>query len=259
MKVRVSLVLLALLLPGVAAGALTASAAPATIGEDDFQHLVSIESPAIAPDGKHAAIVVTRILWNDDKRTHDLVLVDLANGAQQTLLVNRQGLSDAAFSPDGSQIAFLADDGTGKDSHTQIFVMPAAGGDARAVTHGKSDVEQFVWRPDGGAFAYTAEDPDADRVGADRFRDSFVFTTEPIVAREMPQPAHLFSVALADGTVTQLTAGPQSVATGEAESTLSWSPDGSCNHRSLGMGERSDILPRRDARRVSLRERRSAG
>ena len=62
--------------------------------------------------------------------------------------------------------------------------------------------------------------------GADRFRDSFVFTTEPIVARSAPQPSHLYLLSLDDGTTTQLTSGSQSVATGEAESTLSWSPDG---------------------------------
>jgi dipeptidyl aminopeptidase/acylaminoacyl peptidase len=196
------------------------------IGETDFQRVVSIGAPSIAPDGKHAVIVVTRIEWNEDKRAHDLVLVDLTNGSQTTLLTHREGLSDAAFSPDGSQIAFLGDDGTGKDSHSQIFVIPAAGGAERAVTRGKVDVEQFAWRYDGHAFAFAAEDPQAQRTGSDRFRDSFIFTTEPIVAHELPRPVHLFVVSLDDGTTTQLTAGTQSVATGEAESTLSWSPDG---------------------------------
>ena len=211
----------------LAFGAATASAAPATtIREDDFQRIVSLGSPAIGPDGKHAAIVVTRIVWDENKRVHDLVTVGLADGTQQSLLVHRAGLSDPAFSPDGSRIAFLADDGVGKDSHTQIYVIPAEGGNERAVTHGKADVEQFAWRPDGHAIAYTGEDPDKEQTGAERFRDSFVFTTEPIVARELPQPAHLFTISVDDGTVTQLTAGSQSVATGEAESTLSWSPDG---------------------------------
>ncbi|MBV9719637.1 MAG: S9 family peptidase [Candidatus Eremiobacteraeota bacterium] len=196
-----------------------------TISESDFQRTVSIDSSAIAPDGKRAAIVVTRILWNDDKRASDLVLVDLATGAQKTLAAHRAGLSDPAFSPDGTQIAFLADDGPDKDSHTHIFVMPSNGGDARAITLGKVDVEQFAWRRDGRAFAYAAADPDPEKSGADRFRDSFIFTTEPIVARESPRPVHLFTIALGDGATTQLTVGPQSVATGEAQSTISWSPD----------------------------------
>ena len=104
--------------------------------------------------------------------------------------------------------------------------MPLQGGDARAVTHVKAGVDQFAWRPDGQAFLYAAADADAVRQGADRFRDSFIFTTEPIVARKSPPASHLFLLSLEDGTTTQLTAGLQSAATGEAQSTLSWSPDG---------------------------------
>ncbi|MBV8530190.1 MAG: S9 family peptidase, partial [Candidatus Eremiobacteraeota bacterium] len=201
------------------------AAAAATITEDDYRRLVALESPAISPDGKDAAVVVTRILWDADKRGSDLVLVDLATLAQRTLIANREGLSSPAFSPDGTRVAFLADEGTGKDAHAQIFVMPLDGGAPRAVTHDKADVDQFAWRPDGGAFAYAASDPDPQRIGADRFHDSFIFTTEPIVAREFPQPAHIFTVSLDDGTTTQLTVGAQSIATGEAQSTLSWSAD----------------------------------
>jgi dipeptidyl aminopeptidase/acylaminoacyl peptidase len=206
--------------------ALLAAAAPQLINEQDYQRLVAFDSPAIAPDGKEAVVVVTRIAWNDDKRANDLDAIDLASGAAQTLLSNREGLSDPAFSPDGSQIAFLAQVGTGSDAETQLFVMPASGGTARQVTNVKSGVDQFAWRPDGQAFAYAASDPDPQRAGADRYRDSFIFTTEPIVARELPQADHIFVVSIDGKTTTQLTFGAQSIATGEAQSTLSWSPDG---------------------------------
>ena len=203
-----------------------AGAAPLQrIGESDYQRLVDLHSPAISPDGKRAVVVVTRILWNDDKRNSDLMLVDLATGAQRTLIAAREGLADPAFSPDGTQLAFLAQQGTGDNAQTQVFTMPAAGGDATAVTHDKAGVDQFAWRPDGRALVYAATDPEPQRTGADRFRDSFIFTTEPIVARKFPEPAHLFVVSLPDGATSQLTFGPQSVATGESQSTLSWSAD----------------------------------
>jgi dipeptidyl aminopeptidase/acylaminoacyl peptidase len=214
----------ALLLAGLATVAATAPSQ--TIAEDDFQRLVALNSPAIAPDGKQAAVVVTRVVWNDDKRTNDLVLVDLASKTQRTLASNLEELSDPAFSPEGSRIAYLAKDGTGKDAHTQVFVMPLVGGPAQAVTHATAGVEQFAWRPDGRALAYAAADSDPVRSGPDRFRDSFIFTTEPIVARGSPHPVHLFTLSLDGGAPTQLTFGPQSVATGEAESTISWSADG---------------------------------
>ncbi|MBV8373268.1 MAG: PD40 domain-containing protein, partial [Candidatus Eremiobacteraeota bacterium] len=204
---------------------LAAGELPQTIREDDFARLVSIDTPAIAPDGKDAAVVVTRIVWNDDKRTNDLVVVDLTTGAQQTIVAGAEDLSDPAFSPDGTKIAFLAQERAEKDPQTQLFVVPASGGAPAQLTHVKSGVDQFAWRPDGRAFAYASSDSDPTRTGAERFRDSFVFTTEPIVARALPQPARIFVVTLDDNATKQLTFGSQSVATGEAQSTLSWSPD----------------------------------
>lgn len=205
---------------------LLAVAAPQVISEQDYQRIVSIGSPAIAPDGKHAVAVVTRIVWDDDKRSNDLVLIDLATGEQQTLVANRADLSDPAFSPDGGRVAFLEQETGGKDPQTQLFTVTATGGNAAQITHVKSGVDQFAWRPDGNALAYAASDADPTLTGAERYRDSFIFTTEPIVARESPHPSHIYVISLSDETTTQLTTGPQSIATGEAQSTLSWSPDG---------------------------------
>ncbi len=202
---------------------LLGSAQAQTIREDDFQRLVGLDSPAIAPDGTHAAVVVTRVLWNDDARSSELVLVDLTTRARQTLITGREGLSDPAFSPNGTRLAFLAKNLGDKERKTQIFVMPAGGGEAQAVTHDDAGVAEFSWRPDGRALAYAAAEPQPARTGSDRFRDSFIFTTEPITARDSPRPVHLFTISLDNGTTAQLTFGPQSVGDG---STISWSPDG---------------------------------
>jgi dipeptidyl aminopeptidase/acylaminoacyl peptidase len=203
-----------------------ANATAATIQESDAARIVGLSSPVISPDGKRAVIVVSRASWEDDKRNRELVLIDLASHDQHVLTYDRKGLSDPAFSPDGSRLAFVADDGTGDDAQSQVFVMPLAGGDARPVTKAKDGVDQFAWRPDGAAIAYTAADPKPERKGADKYRDSFVFTTEPITTREPGRPVHLFVVHLDGGAADQLTSGSQTVVTGEAESTLSWAPDG---------------------------------
>src|SRR6185312_5873183 len=163
---------------------------------------VSLQSPAISPDGKRAVVVVSRVNWNEDRYDGELVLVDIATRAQRSLTYNRKGLSDPSFSPDGTRLAFIADDGDGDDAHSQVFVMPLDGGDARPVTKAKEGVEQYAWRPDSRAIAYVGEDPQPERKGADKFRDSFIFTTEPIVARSRPQPRHLFVQSLDGGSAT---------------------------------------------------------
>ncbi|MBV9233860.1 MAG: S9 family peptidase [Candidatus Eremiobacteraeota bacterium] len=197
--------------------------APPPVTEDAVRQLVTLRAPAVSPDRTRAVVVASRILWDDDRYANDLVAVDLTTRRVRTLVADRKGLSDPAFSPDGSQIAFLADEKIGDDNAPQIFVMPSDGGEAKPLTHLKAGVNQFAWRPDGRAMVYAATDPDPQRTGADRFRDSFLFTTEPIVATSAAMPSHLFLLPLDGAAATQLTAGPESVADG---STLSWSPDG---------------------------------
>ncbi len=193
----------------------------------DLRAIVGLSSPAISPDGKRAVVVVTRTAWNDDKYLRDLDLIDLATHARRTLTYERRGLADPAWSPDGSRLAFIAEAGSGEAARAQVFVMPMDGGDARPVTKAPDGVEQFAWRPDGGALAYAATDAEPKRQGADRFRDAFVVGNTPITTRKPPRPAHLFVVTSSgEGTAKQLTFGPRSVATGEAQSTLSWSADG---------------------------------
>lgn len=199
------------------------AAAAQPVTEDAYRQLVALSSPAIAPDAKHAALVVSRVLWDANKRSRELMLIDLVSRTSQALLTNRDGLADPAFSPDGTRLAFLADDKVAEKTYTRLFVMPAGGGAARALSPGDTDVAEFSWRPDGSAIAYAAADAQSPRTGADRYHDSFVFTTEPITAHELPPPVHLFTVAVDGGAIAQLTSGPQSIADG---SPISWSPDG---------------------------------
>ena len=201
-------------------------AAARSMQASDFQRIVGLSDPAISPDSKRAVVVVSRVVWDDDTSTTDLDLVDIASHDRRTITADRKDIAAPAFSPDGTKIAFLADAGSGDDAQSQVWVMRFDGGDARPITNAADGVQQFAWRPDSAGIAYTAADPAPKRVGADRFRDSFIFTTEPITARSEPRPAHLFVIAADGGRATQLTFGPQSVAVGGAQSTISWSSDG---------------------------------
>ncbi len=194
-----------------------------TIQESDFQRLIGVSSPAISSDGKSAVFLESHVNWNDDENDSELVEVDLATHAQRVLTYDRKGLSQPSFSPNGASIAFIAQSGSGADAKEQVFVMPLDGGDAHAITDAKSGVGQYAWRPDSRAIAYVASDAPPVRTGPDRFRDSFVFTTQPIVDRDPPESVHLFVVPASGGPAKQLTFGAQSVVFGAA---ISWEPDG---------------------------------
>ncbi len=228
-----------LLAAGAAAVAATmcagAPAAARPLQLDDLRRIVAVSSPAISPDGKRAVVVVSRIDWNDDRYDRDLDVVDLATHARRTLTYHRKGLGEPRWSPDGTKLAFIADastdsaqaTGAGDQAKAQVFVMPMDGGDPRPLTKAPEGVDQFAWRPDGAAIAYAASDALPKNKGAARFHDAFAVGNTPITTRKPPRPVHLFVIATSgDAAAKQLTFGGASVATGEAQSSLSWSADG---------------------------------
>ncbi len=64
------------------------------------------------------------------------------------------------WSPDGRTLAFLSD--RDKADTQQIYLIPAAGGEARRLTDAKAGVVSFKWSPDGSQIAYLAADAPTD-------------------------------------------------------------------------------------------------
>jgi hypothetical protein len=141
--------ILAALLAIAALGGAEAQARKFEMG--DMQKIVNVSNPAISPDGKSIAIIVTRVNWDDDRHDSQLVLVDIATGAQRQLTNIRKGLGSPQWSPTGDRLAFLAEAGEEKKAAEQIFVLPMNGGEPRQVTSAFLGVEQFAWHPDGPA------------------------------------------------------------------------------------------------------------
>jgi len=89
----------------------------------------------------------------------DIYTVNADSGEQIARLTNAPGIdTSAAFSPDGAQIAFVSE----RSGGAQIYVMPAAGGEARRVTfHGSHNTDP-AWSPDGTKLAYVSRDGNFD-------------------------------------------------------------------------------------------------
>lgn len=188
--------------------------------------IVRVADPQIAPDGKSIAVVVGRANFTDNRYDADVVLVDVATKAQRSLVTGRRGASSPRWSPDGSQVAFLA----AADGRLQVFVIPATGGEARQVTKSPTPVQNFAWRPDGRAFCYTAFDEEPRREGEERLNRSFEVRHNSYLQTEAPRPMHVWLAPL-DGTpATRLTSGawtlPAPFPPGPAPPAPSWSADG---------------------------------
>src|SRR5258706_3703547 len=131
--------------------------------------IVRVGDPRISLDGKSVVISVSRANFTDNRWEAQLVLVDIATKAQRILTPAQRGVSSPRWSPDGGSLAFLAN----VQGKTQIFVVPASGGEPRQVTKSVTGVQHFAWRPDSKAFAYAAAEEEPKKEGEQRFNRSF--------------------------------------------------------------------------------------
>jgi dipeptidyl aminopeptidase/acylaminoacyl peptidase len=209
------------------------ASAPRTFALDDIPKIAAVSNVAISPDGKQIAFVLSRQNLKTDKNDATLELYDVATNMTRPLTFERKGLASPAWSPDGTKLAFLAIYGTGDDANQQVWIMDLRGGDAVAVTNAPEGVEEFSWRPDGGAIAFVAPDEPANKKQAEKHLDSFVVGDQAYDDRSAPTSNHIWLLTLnADATTTskRLTSGSWSLPSAQPPSSpgppISWSADG---------------------------------
>jgi dipeptidyl aminopeptidase/acylaminoacyl peptidase len=196
---------------------------------DDLQKIVSVSSPEISPDGKSIVIIVSRVNWDEDRYDSQLVLVDIATGAQRRLANIRKGLRSPQFSPSGDRLAFLAETGEEKKAAAQIFMLPMNGGEPQQITSAPLGVEQFAWRPDGSLIAFVSPDEPPNKAEIEKHHDLFEVGDNDYLATSAPTPSHIWLVSASGGTAKRLTSGAWSLATTAEDypsAPISWSPDG---------------------------------
>jgi dipeptidyl aminopeptidase/acylaminoacyl peptidase len=196
----------------------------------DVSKLVGLRDPQVAPNGRSIVVVASRPDFDKNKFKTELVLVNVETEQQRVLTHDREGVHHPRWSPDGGRLAFLATLGSGKDAHSQIFVMPMNGGDAQRITSAAHGVQHFSWSPDGKQMAFaTADDPE-NKKEIEKHNDSFEVGDNDYLATEAPTPTHIWLVSAEGGEAKRLTSGSWSLPTipppGSPASPLSWTPDG---------------------------------
>ena len=190
-----------------------------TLKLSDLRKTVGLSSPQITPDGRSVALIVRHNDYEKDRTKADLVLVNVRTHGTRTLLSDVTSLGQVGWSPDGSRLAYIAQgvidpDDASSERAQQIFILPMNGGEAVQITHDKTGVNGFDWRPDGRELAYSAniEAPNAKAIKA--HDDAFDVTEEAWTAQAAPTPEYLYRIAAAGGKAQRIGSGGWSVGGG---------------------------------------------
>ncbi|AND69008.1 DNA-dirted RNA polymerase [Dyella thiooxydans] len=196
----------------------------------DINRLAALSDPALSPDGRWLLYTVTTTNADTDQPQSDLWRVGF-DGRGRTQLTHTPDAdeSQAEWSGDGKLIAFLTDRKTGtdkddEDSGSQVWTMPADGGEAHQVTHLPAGVEEFALSPDGKRLAVIAFDPERPP-GTKKPKNPPPIVTDRFQFKDDDsgwlgaRHKHLYVVDIASGQTTELTPGKHD------EQLPAWSPD----------------------------------
>ncbi|SEP03293.1 serine hydrolase [Amycolatopsis saalfeldensis] len=118
---------------------------------DDLTAIAVPEQPALSPDGSRVVYVLRIADAEADRVTRALWQAGVRSGRPRRLTRGEADVAPA-WSPDGSQLAFLR----AQERGSQLWLLPADGGEPEQLTHLPLGAGRPVWSPDGTRIAFTA-------------------------------------------------------------------------------------------------------
>jgi dipeptidyl aminopeptidase/acylaminoacyl peptidase len=175
--------------------------------------------PAISPDGRTVVYVLRTVDAEADAHRWALWVVRAEDDGWGAPTRLTHGPADTApvFAPDGTVLAFLR----GGDDPAQVHLLPMTGGEPERVTDLPLGAGAPVWRPDGGALAFTAPVHPAGEVDEHAPLVTSRLGWKADGAGHLGQVrSQLHVVDRATGEVAQVTSGDRHAG------APAWSPDG---------------------------------
>lgn len=197
------------------------------ITPEDLYRMHWVNDPVVSPASGAIAYVHKSVSEKfDGYRSHIRLLPP--NGDQDVPFTSGEADTAPAWSPDGSELAFLRK----KGDKPQVWIMPANGGEARPVTDMKHGVSAFRWSPDSARLlvrseveaAEPTESQESDKDGNNKLPEEKIINRIKYKADGAglwnERRHHLYLVNPATEESKQITEGDFDVY------AFAWSPDG---------------------------------
>jgi dipeptidyl aminopeptidase/acylaminoacyl peptidase len=134
------------------------------ITHEDIWLMKRISEPAVSPDGRSIAFVLTEPDYDAAKQSADLWVTPAdASGPPRRLTFTKAPETGPVWSPDSTRLAFVTR--REGDEAAQVYVMPMSGGEAQRITSVPGGAANPQWRPDGKAILFES---DYDPIAAER-------------------------------------------------------------------------------------------
>lgn len=120
----------------------------------DIFRFKRVSSPVQSPNGKWIVFQASQADWKQNKRVSHIYRIEIPTRQTTQLTFSPAGEGSAKFSPDGQWISFLSS----RNKSSQIFLMPADGGEAWQLTHHSTGIRQYEWARNGSRIYFLAAD-----------------------------------------------------------------------------------------------------
>ena len=202
----------------------------AAIAEHIIGNIVTASAPAVSPDGRFVAFVVTRVDVKKNKYFSQIWLASTAGDDAPHPITSGENDGNPTWSPDGRHLAFTSRRSPKKGEATLHLLPVAVPGETRTVASMRDGIDEPTFSPDGRLIAFISRTPHErySAPGAEDGDESWqaprkierFFTQLNGEGWTFDRPAHLYVVP-ADGT-----AAPRNLTPGEFEhGNPAWLPD----------------------------------